>query len=67
MKALSQELPPQLSAIALNPGIINTEMLQRCFGAQASHYDGPDEWSTRACRQILEFGRLENGASETIR
>ena len=67
MKALSQELPPQLSAVALNPGIINTEMLQRCFGSQAAHYDGPEEWSTRASRQILEFGRLENGASETIR
>src|SRR6185503_11660678 len=34
-QALAQELPAGLAAIALNPGIINTDMLQSCFGGSA--------------------------------
>jgi len=35
-QALAQELPAGMAAIPLNPGIINTEMLQSCFGGSAS-------------------------------
>ena len=33
-RALAEELPSGMSAVPLNPGIINTDMLQSCFGGQ---------------------------------
>ena len=35
-QALGQELPSGMAAVALNPGIINTDMLRSCFGGSAS-------------------------------
>ena len=35
-RALAEELPPGLAAVPLNPGIIDTEMLRSCFGADAA-------------------------------
>ncbi len=35
-QAFAQELPSGMAAVALNPGIINTDMLQSCFGGSAS-------------------------------
>ena len=46
-QALAQELPSGLAVVALNPGIINTEMLQSCFGGSASGYLSPAEWAKR--------------------
>ena len=37
-QALAEELPAGMAAVPLNPGIINTEMLQSCFGAGAAGY-----------------------------
>ena len=34
-RALAQELPNNLAAVAFNPGIINTDMLRSCFGDAA--------------------------------
>ena len=34
--ALAQELPRGLAAVPLNPGIIDTDMLRSCFGADAA-------------------------------
>ena len=36
--ALAQELPDGMACIALNPGIINTEMLRKCWAEGASVY-----------------------------
>lgn len=66
IKSLAQELPPQLSAVALNPGIINTEMLRSCFGSGASHYETSEQWAPRAAEEILAFERSHNGASASI-
>lgn len=66
VKALSQELPPGLAAVALNPGIIDTEMLRSCFGTGASHYSKPQDWAVSAADQILSFGLSNNGESATI-
>lgn len=66
-QSLAQELPRSLSVVALNPGIINTEMLQSCFGAGASHYPSAEEWAKGAARQILDYSRAHNGQSLTIR
>ncbi|GFP84783.1 NADPH-dependent pterin aldehyde reductase [Phtheirospermum japonicum] len=43
-KAVAKELPAGMSCVALNPGVINTEMLQSCFGNSADLYPMPDSW-----------------------
>jgi len=59
--ALAQELPSGMAAVALNPGIINTEMLQSCFGASARSYPSPDDWVKMAVPFLLELGPKDNG------
>jgi NAD(P)-dependent dehydrogenase (short-subunit alcohol dehydrogenase family) len=60
-QALAQELPRGMAAIPLNPGIINTDMLQSCFGGSAAHYPTADEWSHIAAPFILKLGPQHNG------
>jgi NAD(P)-dependent dehydrogenase (short-subunit alcohol dehydrogenase family) len=64
-QALAQELPPGLAAVALNPGIINTAMLQSCFGASAANYPTAGQWAGRAARFLLELGPANNGQALT--
>jgi NAD(P)-dependent dehydrogenase (short-subunit alcohol dehydrogenase family) len=59
--ALSQELPSGVAAVSLNPGIINTQMLQSAFGGSASGYISPEEWATSAVPFLLELGPEDNG------
>ena len=65
-RALALELPSELAAVALNPGIIDTAMLQSCFGASASSYEAPDKWAQRAVPFILKLSRSDNGSSPTV-
>ncbi len=62
-QALSQELPDGLATVALNPGIINTEMLRSCFGGGAASYPKPAEWAKRAGPFLLKLGTKHNGQS----
>lgn len=64
--ALAQELSQGVAAVALNPGIIDTEMLRSCFGGEAGNYPSPDEWSTRAVPFLLRLGPDDNGHSLTV-
>ena len=65
-QALAQELPSGMAAIPLNPGIINTEMLQSCFGGSASGYPTPAQWSKSAVPFLLRLGASDNGKPLTI-
>ena len=65
-QALAQELPDGLAAIALNPGIIDTDMLQSCFGDEADSYPSPAEWSRKAVPFLLSLGPKDNGQSLTV-
>tara|TARA_R110002072_G_scaffold303109_2_gene493980 strand:+ start:11146 stop:11778 length:633 start_codon:yes stop_codon:yes gene_type:complete len=60
-QSLAQELPDGMAAIPLNPGIINTELLQSCFGSGAAHCPNPDEWSHYAVPYILSIRPSQNG------
>ena len=60
-QALAQELPSGLAAVALNPGIINTEMLQSCFGAEAAGFPAPPDWARQAVPFLLRLGPADNG------
>jgi NAD(P)-dependent dehydrogenase (short-subunit alcohol dehydrogenase family) len=62
-QSLAQELPSGTGAVALNPGIINTDMLQRCFGESAAHYPSPGRWAERAAPFILKLDVSDNGQS----
>lgn len=62
-KALAQELPAGLAAIPLNPGIINTEMLQSCFGTGASQFETAETWAQKAVPFLLQLGTKDNGQS----
>jgi len=59
--ALAQELPSGMAAVSLNPGIINTEMLQSCFGKAADNYVSPADWAKRAVPFLLRLGPADNG------
>jgi NAD(P)-dependent dehydrogenase (short-subunit alcohol dehydrogenase family) len=64
-QAFAQELPAGLAAVALNPGIINTEMLRSCFGGSASGYPSPAEWAKGAVPFLLKLGPGDNGKQLT--
>ncbi len=59
--ALAQELPPGLAAVALNPGVIDTEMLRSCFGVGAGSYPGPEAWAQNAVPFLIGLGPKDNG------
>lgn len=64
-QALAQELPAGLAAVPLNPGIINTEMLQSCFGSSAASYRSAADWARTAVPFLLKLGPRDNGQSLT--
>ena len=65
-QALAQELPPGMAAVPLNPGIINTGMLQSCFGGSASSYPMAEEWAKIAAPFLLKLGASDNGRPLTV-
>jgi NAD(P)-dependent dehydrogenase (short-subunit alcohol dehydrogenase family) len=65
-QALAQELPVGLAAVALNPGIINTDMLRSCFGGSAAGYPTPSEWAQVAAPLLLRLGSADNGQPLTV-
>ena len=65
-KALAQELPAGMAAVPLNPGVINTEMLQKCFGSDADRYPAAQEWAKQAAPFILSLGAKDNGLSLSV-
>lgn len=62
-QTLAQELPPGTGAVALNPGVINTDMLQSCFGESAAHYPSAARWAERAAPFILKLDASDSGQS----
>ena len=65
-QALAQELPRGMAAVPLNPGIIDTDMLRSCFGAEAKAYPSADEWAKRAVPFLLQLGPGDNGQSLSV-
>jgi NAD(P)-dependent dehydrogenase (short-subunit alcohol dehydrogenase family) len=65
-KALAEELPKGLAAVALNPGVIDTEMLRKCWSDDASSYGKPEEWVKVAAPFLLKLGPKNNGQSLTV-
>jgi NAD(P)-dependent dehydrogenase (short-subunit alcohol dehydrogenase family) len=65
-RALSQELPRGLAAVALSPGVIDTDMLRVAWGDGAASHPSPDKWKPLAIAFILALTAANNGESLTI-
>jgi NAD(P)-dependent dehydrogenase (short-subunit alcohol dehydrogenase family) len=65
-QALSQELPDGMAAVALNPGIIHTEMLETCYGEGAAAYTSLREWVKAAVPYILSIQPKDNGSQLSV-
>ena len=65
-KSLAQDLPKGLAAVALNPGIIDTDMLRSTFGSGAGHYPSADKWSRAAAPFLMSLTSRRNGQSLTV-
>ena len=65
-QGLAQEVPNGIGIIALNPGVINTEMLQTCWKDNASMFESPSQWSRKAIPFILKLTAKNNGQSLTV-
>jgi len=60
-QALAEELPPGVAAVPLNPGVINTDMLQSCFGDGAENYGNAELWAKTAVPFLLKIDAADNG------
>ena len=65
-QALSQELPSGLAAVAVNPGVIDTDMLRSCWGDGAAACPAPDQWAVRAADFLLSLSTRDNGSSVSV-
>ena len=64
-RSLADDLPPGLASVALNPGIIDTDMLRTCWSEAASAYEGPAAWAERAIPFLLGMSARHNGQALT--
>ncbi len=64
-QALAQELPRGMAAVALNPGVIDTEMLRSTFGEGAGGYENPEAWAKKAVPFLMGLGAKDNGEALT--
>lgn len=65
-QALSQELPPGLAAVAVSPGVVDTDMLRSCWGESAGASPSPAEWAAGAVEFLLSLDTQHNGESLSV-
>ena len=65
-QSLAEELPGGVAAVALNPGVIDTDMLRSAWGDGAAAYPGPEEWARRAVPFLEKLGAGDNGGSLSV-
>jgi NAD(P)-dependent dehydrogenase (short-subunit alcohol dehydrogenase family) len=64
-QAVAQETAGRVAVVALNPGVIDTEMLRSTFGEDASHYPDASTWAGLAVPFIASLGLDDNGRALT--
>ena len=65
-KALAEELPDGMAAVPLNPGVIDTDMLRKCWSDGAASYPKAAKWAETAAPFILGLGPKHNGKSVSV-
>lgn len=66
-QALAQELPQGMAAVALNPGVIDTDMLRSAWAEGAASYPKAEAWAKVAAPFLLKLGAKDNGRSLSVR
>ncbi|MBE0567620.1 MAG: SDR family oxidoreductase [Krumholzibacteria bacterium] len=64
--ALAQELPAGLAAVAVSPGVVDTEMLRQAWAEDAAACPKPRDWAPGAADVFLGLGPADNGRSLRI-
>jgi len=64
-RAVAQEVPSFLGVVAVNPGIIHTDMLESCFGSSAAEYPEAGEWARAAVPFLASLRPSDNGRALT--
>ena len=64
-QAVAQETDGRVAIVALNPGIIDTDMLRSTFGDGAAGYPDARRWARRAVPFLARLGLKDNGRSLT--
>lgn len=64
-QAIAQETGGKVAVAALNPGIIDTEMLRLCFGSEAGSYPNAEAWAKKAVPFLMGLGAKDNGKALT--
>lgn len=64
--SLAQELPAGMAAVAVSPGMVNTDMLRQCWGESAADHEAPEVWSRRAAGFLLGLGPEDSGRSVAV-
>ena len=64
--ALAEELPEGLAAVALNPGVIDTDMLRKTWGEGAAGFPRAKEWGRVAVPFLEKLSVRDNGGSLTV-
>ena len=64
-QAMAQETGGKVAVVALNPGIIDTEMLRSCFGEGAGNYPNAARWAKKAVPFLMGLGAKDNGRALT--
>jgi NAD(P)-dependent dehydrogenase (short-subunit alcohol dehydrogenase family) len=62
-QALAQELPSGLAAVAVSPGVVDTDMLRSCWADSAASCPSPEVWAKGATNFLLSLGAEHNGQS----
>lgn len=62
-QSLAQELPRNMTVVAVNPGVINTEMLETAFGGDVSAYASPESLVPAWLDLFARLDRSWNGRS----
>ena len=65
-EALSSELPGGLAAVALNPGVIDTDVLRSVWGEGAAACANPEEWANQAVPFLEGLTSSNNGGSLSV-
>ena len=64
--SMAQELPAGLATAALNPGIIDTDLLRICWSEGAGSYEDADSWARRAVPYLAGLDASCNGRRLTV-
>lgn len=64
-QAMAQELPLGVAVTAMNPGIIDTDMLRSCFGNEAASFGDATQWAERAGPFLAGLDSSINGKALT--